>query len=76
MKNLIDLASTDEYNWAGPYSELIAIDYFLNSNKYIDDFRFPFKETVKKAPLSIAKECAQQTLDIDLLIEIKGKSCI
>lgn len=70
---LIEIASKKGSKWAGPYSELIALDYWTQFN-YYSNTEFIYKEDVNDAPGSIAKIINQKIIDIDTVITtVSGK---
>jgi hypothetical protein len=65
------IAQTKGYKWSGPYSELVALDYWiqftsLRNIKYID------KGNVNNFEDSIAKKIGQQEIDLDISFDLIG----
>lgn len=65
-----DIATKKGYKWSGPYSELVALD-FWQSFKDIREIEFPSKGPVGHMPDSLAKQIGQNVVDLDLKIRVK-----
>lgn len=64
IEKVKNLAEKTGYKWAGAYSELIALDFFLSSD-YIDDSKFINKFDISKYPHCLAARNNKKTIDID-----------
>lgn len=60
-----ELALKKGYKWSGPYSELIALDYWSRYEE-VTDLKFVVNGNVDSFHDSIAKHIGQQTVDLDL----------
>lgn len=60
-----NIGQTKGYKWSGPYSELVALDYF-SQNKNLMDMKFPDRGDVNKYPDSIAKDIGKSEIDLDI----------
>lgn len=73
LKNTVkDIGNKKGYKWSGPYSELVALDYWT-SFKDLDDFKFVVKGDVNLMPNSLAKKIGQETVDLDLSFNLRFK---
>lgn len=62
---LQDLASEDGYKWSGPYSELVALDFYSNS-RFIHDLKYINTMEASSESGSLAQLNGKTTIDIDL----------
>jgi hypothetical protein len=66
LKNTIkDIANKKSYKWSGPYSELVALDYWLRFEDILD-IKYINKSSVDVFPNSMAKVIGQKVVDIDI----------
>ena len=72
VEKIKNLAETTGRKWSGAYSELVALDYFLNSD-YIINPKFINKFSVSEYPDCLAAKNNKQTIDIDFSFELKCK---
>lgn len=72
VEKIKNLAETTGRKWSGAYSELVALDYFLNSD-YIMNPKFINKFSVSEYPDCLAAKNNKQTIDIDFSFELKCK---
>ncbi|MCL2312476.1 MAG: hypothetical protein FWC41_08340 [Firmicutes bacterium] len=71
INTIKSIAQTKGYKWSGPYSELVALDYWiqftsLRNIKYID------RGNVNDFEDSIAKKIGQQEIDLDISFDLIG----
>lgn len=72
IEKIKNLAERNEYKWAGAYSELVALDFFLSSD-YIMNSRFINHFDISKFPNSLAAKNGKKTIDIDFSFELRAK---
>lgn len=70
VEKIKNLAGKTGYKWSGPYSELVALDYFLDSN-FIMNLQFINKFSVFHYPNSLAARNNKKNIDIDFSFELK-----
>lgn len=66
------IGQTKGYKWAGAYSELVALDYWIQFEN-ITNIKFPDRGRVESFPDSIAKKIDQQEIDIDISLDLNTK---
>lgn len=73
-KEIVDkiknLAERTGYKWSGPYSELVALDFFLSSD-YIANHHFVNRLETSQYPDSLAARNKRQNIDMDFSFELK-----
>lgn len=57
------------YKWSGPYSELVALDYWIQFEN-LSNIKFIDRGSVDVFEDSIAKKVGQQEIDIDISLEL------
>jgi len=76
IKEIIDTAKqigqAKGYKWSGPYSELVALDYWIQFEN-ISNIKFPDRGKVENFPYSLAKKIGQKEIDIDLSLNLTTK---
>lgn len=76
LKEIIDtakqIACGTGYKWAGPYSELVALDYWTKFEN-LREIAFPDKGPVDNYADSIAKIIGQTEIDIDISFKLSTK---
>ena len=72
IEKIKNLAEKTDYKWSGPYSELVALDFFINSG-FIADFKFVNKVNTVDYPNSIAARINRKTIDIDFSFSLEGE---
>lgn len=76
IKEIIDTAKqigqAKGYKWSGPYSELVALDYWIQFEN-ISNIKFPDRGKVEDFPDSLAKRIGQKEIDIDLSLDLATK---
>jgi hypothetical protein len=76
IKEIIDtakqIANGTGYKWAGPYSELVALDYWIQFEN-LRDITFPDRGSVDNYADSIAKKIGQTEIDIDISLKLSTK---
>jgi hypothetical protein len=60
------------YKWAGPYSELVALDYWIQFNE-VTDIKFPDRGSVDLFPDSIAKQVGKKEIDLDISFTLNAQ---
>ncbi|WP_207555645.1 hypothetical protein [Tenacibaculum maritimum] len=77
LKEIIDtckvIGKKEGYKWSGAYSELVALDYWLN---FKDSCKVQFieKKPTKLFPYSVAYQIGKKTIDFDLKIDLFPKT--
>ncbi|MDV3950343.1 hypothetical protein CMT75_17655 [Elizabethkingia anophelis] len=66
------IAQTSGYKWAGPYSELVALDYWIQFAD-IANIKFPDRGDVNIFANSIAKHLGKQEVDLDISLDLSTK---
>ena len=72
IEKIKNLAEKNGRKWAGAYSELVALDFFLNSY-YIEKFQFVNKCNTSEDTNSLAARNNKKTIDIDISFNFRGK---
>lgn len=62
---LHDLATEDRYKWSGPYSELVALDFYSDS-RFVHDLKYINTINANTESNSLAERNGKQTIDIDI----------
>lgn len=75
-KEIIDTAKQialgNGYKWAGPYSELVALDYWIQFDD-LENITFPDRGDTASFADSIAKKAGHQEIDIDISLDLATK---
>ncbi|MBC7000115.1 hypothetical protein [Cytophaga sp. FL35] len=66
------LGQTKGYKWAGAYSELVALDYWIQFQD-LSNITFPDRGNVDDFVESIAKQIGQQEIDLDISLDLSTK---
>lgn len=66
------IGQTTGYKWAGAYSELVALDYWIQFEN-ISNINFPDRGDVNSFADSIAKQIGQQEIDLDISLDLSTK---
>lgn len=69
VKTLRDLSLAKGYKWSGPYSELVALDYW-SQYKNLMNLKYVHRGSVDAFPDSIAKAVGQAEIDLDLSFDL------
>jgi len=73
IKEIINTAKqigqTSGYKWSGAYSELVALDYWIQF-KDLTNIKFPARGSVKSFPNSIAKKVGKKEVDLDMSLDL------
>ena len=72
IKKKKKIGQTTGYKWAGPYSELVALDYWIQFPDLLH-IKFPDKGDVNTFADSIAKQIGQKEVDLDISLELSSK---
>lgn len=76
IKEIINTAKqigqTSGYKWAGSYSELVALDYWIQFEN-LSDINFPDRGSVNDFADSIAKQIGNQEIDLDISFNLSTK---
>ena len=67
-----NIGQTTGYKWAGPYSELVALDFWLQFAD-IDNIKFPDRGDVDTFADSIAKKIGKEKVDLDISLELSSR---
>lgn len=70
IEKLCSIANVEGFKWSGPYSELVALDYFSQLNEK-DNFKFVDKGLVDNYGESIAKKVGKNEIDFDISFEFQ-----
>ncbi len=60
------------YKWAGPYSELVVLDYWIQFEN-LTNIKYPDRGNVNEFANSIAKQIGQQEIDLDISLDLATK---
>lgn len=66
------IGQTKGYKWAGAYSELVALDYWIQFQD-LSNISFPDRGNVNDFVDSIAKQIGQQEIDLDISLDLSTK---
>ena len=66
------IGQTTGYKWAGAYSELVALDYWIQFDN-LSNINFPDRGDVNTFADSIAKQIGQQEIDLDISLDLTTK---
>lgn len=66
------IGQTSGYKWAGAYSELVALDYWIQFEN-LSNINFPDRGDVNNFTDSIAKQIGQQEIDLDISFDLSTK---
>lgn len=76
IKEIINTAKqigqTTGYKWAGSYSELVALDYWIQFEN-LSEINFPDRGSVNDFADSIAKQIGNQEIDLDISFNLSTK---
>ena len=73
LRNTVrSLAFTKGYKWSGPYSELVALDFWIQY-KNLMNIKFVHKGNVDDFEDSIAKKIGQREIDLDISFDMGYK---
>ncbi|MBO5608332.1 MAG: hypothetical protein J5930_10650 [Treponema sp.] len=72
IEKIKNLAEKTGYKWAGAYSELVALDFFLGSG-YIDNPKFINRFDISHYPHSLAAMNSRKSIDIDFSFDLRLK---
>ena len=73
IRKAIDIAAETGYKWAGPYAELVALDYW-SQFEYPVDVELVAALPVERFEPSVAGKIGQKTVDIDLAVKLQFKT--
>lgn len=75
IREIIDtarqIAGDSGYKWAGAYSELAALDYWIQFDD-LSDIKFPDRGPVEHYADSIAKKTGRKEIDIDISLKLSS----
>ena len=63
------IGQTTGYKWAGAYSELVTLDYWIQFDS-LSNINFPDRGDVNTFANSIAKQIGQQEIDLDISLDL------
>lgn len=66
------IGQTFGYKWAGAYSELVALDYWIQFDN-ISNVKFPDRGDVNTFADSIAKQIGNKEIDLDISFDLLGQ---
>lgn len=66
---LIALGIAKGYKWSGPYSELVALDYWIQFNN-LEELKYVDRGDVNSFEDSLAKQIGQKEVDLDISFNI------
>ena len=69
VEKIKNIAEKTGYKWSGPYSELVALDFFLSCG-CLDNPRFINLFDISQYPNSLAARNKRKTIDIDFSFEL------
>jgi len=72
VKTAKQIGQTKGYKWSGSYSELVALDYWIQFED-IENIKFPDRGGVTDYADSIAKQIGQVEIDLDISLDLHTK---
>ncbi len=67
------IGQTKGYKWSGAYSELVALDYWIQFEN-LSNINFPARGNVNDFEDSIARQIGQQEIDLDISFDLSTKT--
>ncbi|MFP4529380.1 MAG: hypothetical protein ACLFQX_12605 [Candidatus Kapaibacterium sp.] len=72
IKTAKQIAQKKGYKWSGSYSELVALDYWIQF-KDLTNIKFPDKNNTATFTDSIARQIGNQEIDLDISLDLTSK---